>query len=148
MVSVKKILCPTDFSPPAARALDCATQLARHFDADLLLLHVVPPSAYPLRNLGTVTGFPNLREEIHKRVTDEMAALVGAVQGVRVRSEIAEGAPHDQILAAAAANGADLIVMATHGHTGLKHALVGSTAERVVRLSECPVLTLRAPAEQ
>jgi nucleotide-binding universal stress UspA family protein len=110
-----------------------------------VLLHVVPPTSYPLRNLGSISGFPNLHDEIHKRVTQELREVQEAIQTVPTEAHIAEGEPHNQILEAAAQHDCELIVMSTHGHTGLKHAILGSTAERVVRLSDRPVLTLRAP---
>ena len=64
-----------------------------------------------------------------------------------MRSELRDGDAHAQVLACAKANNADLIVMGTQGHTGLKHALLGSTAERIVRLAECPVLTVRSRSD-
>ena len=143
MVDIKHILCPTDFSPAAEKAIAYAQDLARVFGAKLLLLHVVPPSDYPMRNFGAITGFPNLREEIKKHAAEELAAIGKKVKGVTAETELREGQPHEEILAAAAQHGIKLIVMSTHGHTGIKHALLGSTAERVVRLSECPVLTVR-----
>jgi nucleotide-binding universal stress UspA family protein len=147
MATVRKILCPIDFSKPSLGALQYGAELARAFGAELWLLHVVPMSAYPTQSFVSITGFPNLREEIRKRVDTEMNAARAAVgSGLRVQTAVREGIPHDEILAAAAETGCDWIVMATHGHTGLKHALVGSTAERVVRLSPIPVLTLRQPA--
>lgn len=145
MALVSSILFPTDFSTPAAKALDYAVGLARDFGARIVLLHVVQPTAYPLRNLASVSGFPNLHDEIRKGVTRELDALRKTIaERIEVEVEMREGVPHDQILAAAEQHGCDLIVLATHGHTGLKHVLLGSTAERVVRLSKRPVLTLRA----
>lgn len=144
MPTIRRIVCPTDFSEPAARAVDYAADLARHFDAELLLVHVIPPSAYPLHNMANVAGFPNLRDELRRGVDGDMAEAKKRVGWPRVRTEVREGTPHDQILAAAADSGADLIVMATRGRSGLSHILLGSTAERVVRFAICPVLTMRA----
>ncbi len=145
MALVTKILCPTDFSDPANRAIEYALQLATLFGASITLLHVVQPTVYPLRNLASVAGFPNLRDEIRKSVDQELASLRQKIGGkVAITAMVREGVPHDQILAAGEELGCDLIVMATHGHTGLKHMLLGSTAERVVRLAPMPVLTVRS----
>ncbi len=145
MAQVRCILVPSDFSAPARKALAHAVEYARTFGARLVLLHVVQPSAYPMRNLASISGFPNLRDELRKAIDADMSELRHQVPAdLNVSTEVREGVPHDQILGAAHEHGCDLIVMSTHGHTGLKHALLGSTAERVVRLSACPVLTIRA----
>jgi nucleotide-binding universal stress UspA family protein len=147
MSLVTHLLCPTDFSPASARAFDYAVSLAREFRARLLLLHVVAPLAWPVPGLATMTGFPDLRREIEQQVARELQQLrERAGAGVQLQTSVREGVPHDEILAAADEHGCDLIVMSTHGHTGLKHMLLGSTAERVVRLAKQPVLTLRASA--
>ena len=144
MIKIRRIVCPTDFSPTAEHAGEYGAELARSFGAELLLLHVIPELNYPLRSFGMAASFPHLREELHTRAAEELQKLkqkVGA--GIQVSTMLRDGESHAQILETAKAGAADLIVMGTHGHTGLKHALLGSTAERVVRLSECPVLTVR-----
>ncbi|MGE3172665.1 MAG: universal stress protein [Planctomycetota bacterium] len=144
MPPVRSILCPTDFSEPAHAALAYAVDIAKAFGARITLLHVVQPTAYPLHNLASISGFPNLRDELKKGVDADMAQTRTRVPAdLQVDAVVRDGVPHEEIIAAAAEHGCDLIVMATHGHTGLKHALLGSNAERVVRLSPCPVLTLR-----
>jgi nucleotide-binding universal stress UspA family protein len=146
MTRIQRIVCPTDFSPTAAKAVDYAADLARSLGAELVLLHVIPDLNYPIRGLGMAAAFPHLREEVHARANEQLAALPAKLgQGLVVKTEVRDGAPHDVILAAAKDHGADLIVMGTHGYTGLKHALLGSAAERVVRLATCPVLTVRHP---
>jgi nucleotide-binding universal stress UspA family protein len=146
MLKIQKILVPTDFSPVSAHVIEYASQLALAFKAQLLVVHVVPPSAYPLINVAGMGHFPNLREEIRKRCEEEMKQLLAKVHAdVKPGSRVIEGVPFSEILAFAQSEGVDLIVMATHGHTGLKHIVLGSTAERVVRMANCPVLTLRAP---
>ncbi|MBX3463542.1 MAG: universal stress protein [Planctomycetes bacterium] len=145
MIQIRRIVCPTDFSPTAARAVDYAAEMARSFDAELTLLHVIPEMTYPLRSFGMATAFPHLREELHQRADDalqQIKAQLGA--NTKVSTLLRDGDAHAQVLECAKSLGADLIVMGTHGHTGLRHALLGSTAEKVVRLSECPVLTVRA----
>ncbi len=145
MVSIRTILFPTDFSEPALHALDQAVEFAKCFGARLVLLHVIPQSAYPMRNLATVAGFPNLRDELKKAADRDLADLRAKLpKELGVEGAVREGVPHMQILECAQDVGADLIVMATQGNTGLKHVLLGSTAERVVRMSPKPVLTVRS----
>lgn len=145
MTTFRRIVCPTDFSPTAGRAVEYAVDLARTFGAELLLLHVIPDMNYPLRSFGMASALPHLREELHKRATDALLeAKAKAGPNVSVRTLLADGDAHTQIVECARQNSADLIVIGTHGHTGLKHALLGSTAERVVRTADCAVMTVRA----
>ena len=149
MTRVRCILCPTDFSDPAATALEHACELAKVLPARLVLLHVIAPAAYPLPELATLPGFPDLQGELRKAVETDLEGWRRRVPaGIAVEVALREGVPHDEILAAARESACDLIVMATHGRTGWKHALLGSIAERVVRLSQCPVLTVRGPGPQ
>lgn len=144
MPTIRSILFPTDFSAPATQALAQVVDYARAFGAKLVLLHVIPQSAYPLGNLVGIAGFPNLRDELGKAVQRDLAELKTHVPaGIPVETHVREGVPHVQILECAKECGADLIAMATQGNTGLKHVLLGSTAERVVRMASVPVLTLR-----
>jgi universal stress protein A len=144
MPKIQKILVPTDFSPVSPHVIQYAGELAQTFGASLLVVHVVPPSAYPMINVAGMGHFPNLREEIRKRCEHEMAELLAKTHpDVQPTSHIVEGVPFAEILSCAKAENVDLIVMATHGHTGLKHLVLGSTAERVVRMATCPVLTVR-----
>jgi nucleotide-binding universal stress UspA family protein len=146
MPTIRQILCPTDFSPTARRAVEHAVDLARTFGAQVVLLNVLPEFTYPLRSFGMVASFPNLREELHKRAAEELEAVRKTVDpAIKVRTELRDGPAHVQILATADEIKADLIVIGTHGHTGLKHVVLGSTAERVVRLAKCPVMTVRSP---
>jgi nucleotide-binding universal stress UspA family protein len=145
MIQIRRIICPTDFSPTAAHAVDYAAEMARTFGAELTLLHVVPEMNYPLRSFGMASAFPHLHEELHKRADDELQKAKTAIPNAKVDTLLRDGEAHVQVLECAKSTGADLIVMGTHGHTGIKHALLGSTAEKVVRLSECPVLTVRSP---
>jgi nucleotide-binding universal stress UspA family protein len=145
MTQIRRIVCPTDFSPTAGHALAYAAELARSFGAELLLLYVLPELNYPIRGLGMASAFPHLRDELHTRAKEQLAEVQKSLPpGVRTSIELRDGAPHDMILACAKERGADMIVMGTNGHTGIKHALLGSSAERVVRLAECPVLTVRS----
>ena len=147
-MKIRRIVCPIDFSPTAGHAVEYATEMARAFGAELLLLHVIPAMNYPLRSFGMAWPLPNLQEELRAHAAAEIEKVKKSVgPGVTVRTELRDGESHAQVLACAKANNADMIVMGTQGHTGLKHALLGSTAERVVRLAECPVLTVRGKTE-
>ncbi len=145
MAKPSTILFPTDFSTPAANALVRVVDFARRLGARLVLLHVIPQSAYPLQGLASSAGMPNLRAELKRVVDQDLAALRAKVPAdVACDQQVREGIPHEQVIACAQEIGAELIAIATQGHTGLKHMLLGSTAERVVRLSPIPVLTFRA----
>jgi nucleotide-binding universal stress UspA family protein len=122
-----------------------AAALAKAQGSELVLLHVVPELNYPIRGLGMAEALPHLRQELHQRAKEQLQEVQrGLGAGLNVRLELRDGTAHDAILACANEVGADLIVMGTHGYTGIKHALLGSSAERVVRLASCPVLTVRS----
>jgi nucleotide-binding universal stress UspA family protein len=145
MFQVRKIVVPTDFSPCSAAALDRAADLAKALQAEILLLHVLP-------NPASYAPFPHLvpmpeqwLDQLRKEAKDRLAKESQRVNGPAIKTELREGPFHDAILAAVAAAKADLIVIGTHGRTGIKHALMGSVAERVVRIAPVPVLTVRSP---
>ena len=131
---LERVLVATDFSRCSLRALERGEELARRLGAELLLLHV---AGVPVAGSRTAAA-------AHGDAERELAATVEQVvhHGVRARGLLREGAPDEEILAAAAAEGASLIVVGTHGRTGLAHVLLGSVAERVVRAAPCPVLTV------
>ena len=141
----RRILCPTDFSPCSQHALQRATELARATGSKLMLLHVLPVVTFPLPHLAAMTGLAELQMQLRAQSEQNLQKLRAGIAGIEVTTEVREGSAHAEILAAAAATNADLIVIGTEGHTGLAHALLGSTAERVVRLSKCPVMTVRTP---
>lgn len=147
MLNVARILVPTDFSPNSLKALACAKEIARKFGSEVVVVHVVEPPVYPVTlDVGAV-GAPDLSAEIDRYVEEQLARLVQEhARDVKLRPVRRRGAPFEQILAAAAAEKADLILIATHGYTGLKHVLLGSTAEKVIRKAACPVLVVRAEA--
>jgi len=141
----RHILVPTDFSPGAAGALEWAQALAAAFGAEVVLLHVLDLSLAALAGLPSalamVPAAGELLERIRAETAQEMATLAARLPGAR--SVIREGAPRPVILEVAQEVGADLIVMGTHGRTGLTHVFFGSVAEYVVRHSRVPVLTVR-----
>lgn len=145
MTTLRRILCPTDFSPMAAHAAAWAASLARPARAEIVLLHVLPELSYPVRGFGLSAALPQLEEELKRRSQEQLAQAKAALADVACTTELRDGRPHEVILAVAKERQVDMIVMGTAGHTGLAHALLGSVAERVVRLATCPVLTVRAP---
>ncbi len=148
MLSLKKILVPTDFSDCADDALRLAQEIAGKFQGTITLLHVYQIPAYPLAE-GTFVGGPQVTAEI---VKDILAALEKAKQeagtAVPITTQIAEGVPYLEIARVAREGRYDLVVIGTHGRTGLRHLLLGSVAERVVRTAACPVLTVRGAGTQ
>jgi nucleotide-binding universal stress UspA family protein len=142
-VNIQTILVPTDFSEGSNRAVKFAARLAAQFDAKLILLHVIEPVATP-----DFAYYPLMMENDEavaaaKKGLSAFAHKAGLRNSIVQRTVVRNGVPYNEISKAAAALKANLIVIATHGYTGLKHALLGSTAERVVRHAKCPVLVVR-----
>lgn len=142
LTALKRILVPTDFSDPSQEALTTAMAFARMFGATLDLVHVAVEIAYPLPPPIDVASLPIDIGPVLDRAADGLAAEEARVRGAGVLCESAMlvGRPDQEIVSRARATGADLIVMGTHGRSGLAHALLGSNAERVVQHSPCPVL--------
>jgi nucleotide-binding universal stress UspA family protein len=143
----KKILVPVDFSPHSDEAIRTVADLARRYEASVTLAHVYEVVAYALPEgyvLQTATQLADMLTEFSKLLA-AAKAKAEAAGAPRVETIQLQGSPAWQIVDFATSKGFDLIVMGTHGRTGLKHALIGSVAERVVRLAPCPVLTVRAP---
>jgi len=141
---IKTILVPTDFSEHADKAIETAEILAKPLSAKLHLLHVLhlPVQAVTPEMAVVPVGFWQDLRAYAERKLDESRVKVEK-QGLRCTTEIIEDIPGFAIAAAAKRANADLIVMGSRGLTGLKHALLGSVAERTVRTAECPVLTVK-----
>lgn len=140
----RKICCPVDFSEPSRAALQVAVDLARSFGAELTLFHAYQLPGYTLPE-GSVVVSPRMLEELADRAEAHLAEWMGLARsmgGADVKTAKAVGEPALEIVEFAHAGGFDLLVVGTHGRTGLRHALLGSTAERVVRRAACPVLTV------
>ena len=141
---IKRILVPLDFSANSRLALDYACGLARKFDAALHLIHVCEvPSMFTGSMDAYATAYTDWSQRLGEEAERELDKLRPALAGVTVTTEILFGNPARAIVGATATNPVDLIVMGTHGHGPLMHAVMGSVAERVVRTAECPVLTVR-----
>jgi nucleotide-binding universal stress UspA family protein len=143
--ALKRILVPIDFSNCSLGALGYALGLAAKCEASLVLLHVVEPTVYAQDDLSTTAALDKATGNLMNTGRERLAALQrrAASQGLAVEMLVRMGRAQSEISDTAEATGSDLIVMGTHGHTGLKHLLLGSTAERVVRHAACPVLTVR-----
>jgi nucleotide-binding universal stress UspA family protein len=142
MLFIQCILHPTDFSERSEPAFRFACALARDYGARLLLLHVAPRPVVTAF-MGVVPPEP---ERYHEQLTDDLIRLGRQAKGLEVdtRLRIADP-PADEIIRTARESRCDLIVMGTHGRTGLTRALMGSVAEQVSRRAACPVLTVKMP---
>lgn len=141
----KKILVPVDFSSDSARAVRMAMELALRYDAALTLIHVYEPVAYALPDGHTFFTQPQLDELFveFRKYLDAIQAEAKAGGVARVETRLEQGFAASQICESAEQMGCDLIVMGTHGRTGLSHLFLGSVAERVLRMAPCPVLTVK-----
>lgn len=141
------ILVPIDFSPDADRALDYAMALAGVLQARLTLLHVIAPLPLVGAEMNG-TALATYLDELEAQNTQTMAAYRDRVTHTGLPCDVAVvlGAPYQVIIDTAHSKQVDLIVMGTHGRTGLRHLFLGSVAERVVQLAPCAVLVVRSPA--
>ena len=143
MIEIQRILCPTDFSEFARRALSQAVPIARWYDASLTALHVVPP-IMPVEGMlpyATATlGNPAVRAGLERDLLEFVAPARAA--GVAADTVLREGAVPARVLELARALPADLLVMGTHGQRGLERLVLGSVTEAVLRKAPCPVLTI------
>jgi nucleotide-binding universal stress UspA family protein len=140
---VKRMLVPTDFSDCSQAAVEYAVSLAKDFQAQVFLLHVMEPPVYGLDfSLMHPGVLPNIRHKLVEMMQQCVDQLGG--EGVEAAGDFVIGVPSVEIIKAAKKREADLIVMGTHGRTGLSHIMLGSTAERVIQRAHCPVLTVKA----
>jgi nucleotide-binding universal stress UspA family protein len=142
MLPITKILHPTDFSPHSAPALEFACALARDYGANLVLVYVRQPQVAPFGEFGPVAMEPVVPLETLK---GRLRQLPPNTFPGHVECHVREGDAAAEILALAEECGCDVIVMGTHGRTGLGRLLMGSVAEHVVRKAPCAVLTVKAP---
>lgn len=142
--TLRKILVPIDFSECSRKALQYAVPLAQQFQASLILVYVMPVHYYVGSEFGPV-DVPLPEVELLRSSEEQLAQLAAREIGGRVVSEcrVMRGQPVHELVRAAGEVEADLILLSTHGHTGLKHVLLGSVTENVVRYAPCPVLVVR-----
>lgn len=147
---MKRILCPTDFSANSIHAIAYACGIADQFLADLHVLHVLQDPVFPtFAEPSAVYGLPpDFNERIRASAERALSELPepAPTGGVEVFRVLRHGTPYAEILKYARELDIDLIVLGTEGRTGLRHALLGSVAEKIVRTSNCPVLTVRPPS--
>ena len=139
-LKIQKILVPTDFTSHSDKAINYAVMMARAFEARILLIHVIEPFTYSVSETIQVMDHYVALREIADPIMDNLREQLS--KQAKVDTFIVKGFPYVEIVKKAKQSKADLIVMGTHGRTGLKHLLMGSVAERVVRLARCPVLTI------
>ena len=145
--AIKRILVPIDFSDYSKSALRYAVEFGKTFNAAIYLVYVVEPQIYPADFTMGQVAVPPMNADISKMAEKELKSLAENEIGENLCQEtiIKAGQPFFEINETASEIDADLIIIATHGHTGVEHLLFGSTSEKVVRKAPCPVLTLREP---
>lgn len=140
-----RILVPIDFSEYSKLALDYAIEFAKKFQSELFLIYVIEPIVYPSDfGLGQVP-INQVDFEIQSRAEEELKKIITekVPQNIKTNFVVKTGKPFIEIINTATESESDLIIIASHGHTGIEQILFGSTAEKVVRKSPIPVLTLR-----
>lgn len=142
-MKITHILVPTDFSPPSREATDYALELARLSGATVTLYHVIEDPVVYVPALGGYMPEPREFEDFSDVALAEWVVPEDAA-GVTIHREWKHGHPVSSILDYAIEHGCDMIVMGTHGRGVLKHMLIGSVAERIVRKAKCPVLTVHS----
>jgi nucleotide-binding universal stress UspA family protein len=142
---IQRILVPTDFSAHSEHALNYAAILAKQLGAKIILLHVIDSMSYSVTDTLIVIEHRRALETTARALLDNFRQALVA-QGLAVTVYLMTGAPYEEILKKSRREKADLIAMGTHGRTGVRHLLLGSVAEKVVRLSTCPVLTVPIPS--
>jgi nucleotide-binding universal stress UspA family protein len=149
MVAIKTILLPTDGSECSSRAMAYALSLASQYGGRVVALHVIDQRWDDQTRAAFVEIGPELMQKLHsgnaqeaRRILQEVAHA-GARSGVPVETRMATGIPFEDIVRVGKELSADLIIMGTHGRTGVSHLLLGSVAEKVVRRAHCPVMTVR-----
>ena len=142
----QRIVVATDFSDSSEAAWALAQRVAAAHHSEVVLVHVfVPPLVYGEPTAGV--GAAEIYEKSERWVEETLSTWAGSAraQGISVRTLVRTGTAHEEIAALATEERADVLVMGTHGRTGLARVLIGSVAERVIRFAPCPVLTVRTP---
>jgi universal stress protein A len=145
MLSIKKILVPTDFSDASLQGIAAAAELAGLFQAELLLANVVPVLPPKPTDPNFEFEVPEYEGILHKDAEAKLAELLrtSVPAAIKARSVLGHGSPAKEIIRLAEEEKIDLIVIATHGHSGWHHLILGSVAEKVIRHAPCPVFAVR-----
>jgi nucleotide-binding universal stress UspA family protein len=142
MLTIHTILHPTDFSERSDYAFCLSCSLAHDYGARLVLLHVIPP---PVLVAGGDSVASSIIEDFHHQISDKLGRLQSRYPDVHVEHRLAQGDPVTEILRVAQDSKIDMVVMGTHGLTGLKRVVMGSVAEGVASSATCPVVIVRTP---
>ena len=150
MLPIKNILCPTDFSEPSYEALMAADELASHFGATLHIINVVPLVPIVEAPIGVESASFNVasyQQELEGQAEKSLRNLAEqkVSKGLKVITEVLIGNASGEVMRYALEKGCDMIVIATHGLSGWRRFISGSTTEQIVRQASCPVLTIRKP---
>jgi nucleotide-binding universal stress UspA family protein len=149
-MKIRTILFPTDFSQGARAAMDYALSLSRDYDAKLILLYVIQDISIAEWYIPSSISAADLVADMEKSAWKEMDkwAAEASAQVKSTEKIVVRGVPFVEIIRTAREKDADMIVIGTHGRTGIDHMLFGSTAEKVVRKAPCPVLTVRISGKE
>jgi nucleotide-binding universal stress UspA family protein len=151
MIRIKNVLVATDFSEPSVIALDYGRELARTYNAQLHVLHVVEDLRWRYATDMAPTALIGIQDDVEASARVRLDGLLSDEDRRQLRAKatvVTAVAPSEAIVTYATAEAADVIVMGTHGRNGLGRLFMGSVAERVVRLASCPVLTVRQPERE
>jgi len=145
----KKILCPVDFSEFTKEVVAYAADIAKRYGSELHVLHVIPNLTYftPYESFLTPENLVAIEKNIQDEVDRDFKKVLGRVD-IDVRKAVRTGVAFVEIIDYAKTEGIDLIVMGTHGRSGIEHILIGNVAEKVVRKSPCPVMTIRPKGKE
>lgn len=150
-MDIKKIIFPTDFSDASRNALEHAVYMKEKFGAELEIAHVVFDETYLVTMYvpqGTLQGFVGEMASGAQQHLDEFVEKNDILKGVEFTTKLLKGTPYLEIIKRAEEINADLIVIGTHGRTGIEHVLFGSTAEKVISRANCPVLTVKPAKDE
>ncbi|MFO0793308.1 MAG: universal stress protein [Candidatus Brocadiaceae bacterium] len=149
MINIKNVLCPVDYSVYSEKALHYAIEFAEKYRAKLYLMHVLDIRVYDINDPDLYNVNIVDKETIEKLQARLLKCVSEETKGkIPVEAIVIQGVPFTEIITAARDYKIDMIVIGTHGRTGLSHAIMGSVAEKVVRKSPCPVLTVRHPEHE
>jgi nucleotide-binding universal stress UspA family protein len=145
-----RILVPVDFSEYTDEIVTCAVELAKRFGSEIHLFHVVPSMTHLTHYESFLASetVVSIEKGIQEEVEKDLRRTARGIEGIPVTKAVRTGTPFVEIIDYVRQNDIGLIVMGTHGRGGLEHILIGSVAEKVVRKSPCPVLTIRPKDKQ
>lgn len=152
MISIQRILCPTDFSEPSYEGIKVANEIGLKFSAEIILIHfvsLIPVMTTPAEPAAPAMDVQAYQNDMiaHARKKIQTAADANISEALSVQTFVGLGSAADEIVLFAEKEKVNLIVMATHGHTGWRRLILGSVTEKVIRNAQCYVLSVPAPAE-